>query len=376
MKIGSRKHIRPHSTAQATCILLMLVFLNLGFRAGASAIPSSLSETEESIAKEASLNRSVASAINALGVFLYENGRLDEAEVRFREALSYSADHAGARKNLAMIFLGQSRFKEIIDLYPNAAPDQVSDVPLLTALAISQYASGEYQKAVPYFERLYADEVTKPELEIMLAVALDLTGAAARSQEVLDRLDKSDQIEAGYHVFKGDALRDRGRVQEAIVEYERALAIRSTLPTVPYRLGVLYSDTHQYEEALQAFQKELEINPTNADAAYSVGAYYLIWGQDLAKAREFFQRSISSDAESIGGYLGLMKVALAEESPDKAIEVAQKAEDLGLEHPELYYLKARALRLKGEEERAEEALHRFEQLNSESKGRDKAEVKD
>jgi len=365
MNIRDRNQYRPRGGAQGKLkrlFLFVLIFLGLGLRANAGTLPFSASEAEKSTDEEEGLNRSVASSINSLGVFLYESGRLDEAEVQFREALRYSADDDRVRNNLAMVLLGQSRFEAIKELYPQAAADELSDLPLLTALAISHYATGEFEKAIPFFERLQVEKRTKPELEIMLAVALDLTGAETQSKEVLERVGTSAQVEAGYHVFKGDALRDQGQIQEAIVEYEQALTIESELPRVPYRLGVLYSDTHQYGEALQAFQKELAINPTNADAAYSIGAYYLIWGQDLTKARQFFQQSINLDSENISGYLGLMKVCLAEEDPGEALDLAEKAESLGLEHPELFYLKARAFRLKGEEELAEEALLRFEEL--------------
>lgn len=350
--------------AVSKALLLAMVMMALGLRTAAWSPPLSGPATENDVREEERLNRAVASAINTLGVFLFESGRLDEAETQFREALRYSADDARARNNLAMVLFSLSRFKEMLELYPEATADEVSDPPLLTALAVSFYATGAYEEAVPYFERLHDEQSTKPELEVMLAVALDLTGAKARSKEVLNRLGSSVQVEAGYHVFKGDALRDQGQVQEAIVEYEKALTLQDNLPNVPYRLGVLYSDLHQYEDALRAFQKELALNPANADASYSVGAYYLIWGQDLGKARQFFQQAINSDSKNISGYLGLMKVCLAEENPDCALDLARKAEEFGLEHPELFYLKARAFRLKGEDAQADEALHRFEELKS------------
>ncbi|MGW8180275.1 MAG: tetratricopeptide repeat protein [bacterium] len=373
MKIGNLEQHTSWSSAHMQLERLFLVvfmFLGLGIQANAGPLPVSASEAEKRTDEEERLNRAVASSINSLGVFLYESGRLDEAEVQFREALRYSADDERTRNNLAMVLLGQSRFRAIIELYPEASADDISDLPLLTALAISHYATGEFEKAVPFFERLHDEKKTKPELEIMLAVALDLNGEETKSKEVLERVGTSAQVEAGYHVFKGDALRDRGQIQEAIVEYEQALIIESELPRVPYRLGVLYSDTHRYEDALRAFERELAINPTNVDAAYSIGAYYLIWGQDLTKARQFFRRSINLDSENISGYLGLMKVCLAEENPDEALELAKEAEGLGLEHPELFYLKARAFRLKGEEELAKEALLRFEELRDSNKERE------
>ncbi len=353
-----------HAGNLTTPLLMFILWMGAGPPFTSWSCVGLCAESAKPAQEEERLRHSVASALNALGAFLYQSNRIGEAEARFREALQYAPDEMGVRKNLAMVLFGQSRFQEVRDLYPGSEAAEISDPSLLTALAISCYAVGDYEDAIPYFEELSARGNMKAELQLMSAVAYDLSGAAAKSKEVLGGLGNSPEVDAGYHVFKGDAVRDRGRVQEAIAEYERALAIRADLPAVPYRLGVLYSDTHQYEKSLQAFERELSINPTNSDAAYSIGAYYLIWGQDFEKAKEYFQKAVASNATNVGGYLGLMKVYLAWEKADDALSVCQEAENRKLAHPELYYLKARALRLKGELDLAEGALQRFEELKA------------
>src|SRR6185369_12851695 len=95
--------------------------------------------------------------------------------------------------------------------------------------------------------------------------------------------------QAPYQIILTDAYGSRQRFSLAIAEYEKAPVLVPTLPEVNYRLGVLHSDLHAYERAVEAFQRELRINPQSADAAYSLGAYYLNYGDDPAKAREYFE---------------------------------------------------------------------------------------
>lgn len=51
-------------------------------------------------------------AVHDLAVALYQAGRLDEAETRFREALRLNPDNALARYNLAMSLEGQGRIED------------------------------------------------------------------------------------------------------------------------------------------------------------------------------------------------------------------------------------------------------------------------
>ena len=144
----------------------------------------------------------------------------------------------------------------------------------------------------------------------------------------------------------------------------KALALVPTLPEVNYRLGVLHSDLHAYDKALESFQRELRINPQSADAAYSLGAYYLNYGNDAAKAREYFETTARLNPGHLGAYLELIKIQLGLGKPAEALALAEKAEAVGNDNDELHYLKSRAFNLQGKKDLAEKELKKFQELRS------------
>ncbi len=115
-------------------------------------------------------------------------------------------------------------------------------------------------------------------------------------------------------------------------------------------------------KAVEAFERELRINPQSADAAYSLGAYYLNYGNDAAKAREYFETTARLNPNHLGAYLELIKIQLGLGKPAEALALADKAEALGSENDELHYLKSRAFNLQGKKELAEKELKKFEEL--------------
>src|SRR5439155_23842951 len=170
--------------------------------------------------------------------------------------------------------------------------------------------------------------------------------------------------QAQFHVILADAHRSRLQVKEAIGEYQSALALAPTLPEVNYRLGVLYSDLRLYGQAREAFERELRINPKSADAAYSLGAYFLSYGNDTETAAQYFEKTIQFNPGHLGGYLGLIKIQLGLGNPAEALRLAERAQANGGDNDELHYLKSRAYNLQGRKDLAAQELKRFEQLHS------------
>jgi hypothetical protein len=59
-----------------------------------------------------------------------------------------------------------------------------------------------------------------------------------------------------------------------------------------------------------------------------------------------------------------MKIYLDSGKSAEALQLAEKAQTLGLENDELHYLKSRAFNLQGKKHLAEKELQRFEELRT------------
>ncbi len=94
--------------------------------------------------------------------------------------------------------------------------------------------------------------------------------------------------------ISGDNFYQAGRKEEALAEYDRALAMDPENVNVHNSIGVCYGDREDWDNALAAFNKAMALDPADAFAVYNAG-YIHMQKQDYAAALGFFQRAIELD---------------------------------------------------------------------------------
>lgn len=319
-----------------------------------------LAASQQGSGQEEKLRKVVAQAATELGVHYYQQRNYRKATSCFEDALKYQPGNETYRVNLAMAYLGSGRYDLVIERL--TAKHQLSqlDERAQTALALSYFATGQYRQAIASYQALAKLKPDDLVLQLTIAAVYALDGQSEKAGEALKLLPTDPAVRAHYHVILADAHRSRLDGQAAIREYEKALVIAPNLPGVNYRLGALYSDLNDLEKAMKLFNRELEVNPTNPDAHFSLGAYNLNFQNQLEAARQHFQRSIELNPQHLESYLGLVKTSLAQGKPGEALQLAEKIQATGLENGELHYLKSRALNLLGKREQAELELKLFD----------------
>ena len=89
----------------------------------------------------------------------------------------------------------------------------------------------------------------------------------------------------------GLALADKGQFDEAIAHYQMALEIKPDAPQTHYRLGIALARRGRADEALAHFQRALEIKPDDAEAHYQIGLVLADRGR-LAEAIAHYQKAL------------------------------------------------------------------------------------
>jgi len=319
-------------------------------------IVSQQTQTEEN------LRQSAAGVLSSLGIFYYEHRQAEKAIEALEDALRYQPNDPGIRTNLAMVYYQAGKFPKVVELLEAKLTEPSQRA--LTALAVSCFALARYGDSARYYEALSKSVTDDPVLLVTLAAVYQLGGDADKAEAVLSRLPDTPLTRAQFYVVLGDAHRNQTQVAEAIAAYEKAVSLSNQLPGVNYWLGVLYSDSHEYGKAAAAFGRELELDPRNAEAAASFGAYYLTHGNDMVRARGYFEQALRNAPGHLGAQLGMIKVLLAEGKPADAFAAAERALAGGATDEELHYLKARALNLLGRKEEAQKELDVFRELRS------------
>jgi len=73
----------------------------------------------------------------------------------------------------------------------------------------------------------------------------------------------------------GIALREKGKLDDAVARFRLAFASRRRFPEAHYNLGNAFDDNKQYGEAIAEFRKAIKLKPDYAEAHRNLG--YVLW---------------------------------------------------------------------------------------------------
>jgi tetratricopeptide (TPR) repeat protein len=103
-----------------------------------------------------------------------------------------------------------------------------------------------------------------------LGVALQKKG---RFDDAIANYQKALEIRPDYALALGNlgiTLQQRGRVGEAVADFKRTLELDPGNVKVQNNLGLILSGSGQFDEAIEHYQKALEVMPTYAEASYNL----------------------------------------------------------------------------------------------------------
>jgi tetratricopeptide (TPR) repeat protein len=183
----------------------------------------------------------------------------------------------------------------------------------------------------------------------------------------INRLSQKAPDSLWTHLAAGEAFESQGSHDLAVAEYREVAAMAPNRPGTYYRLGrSLLSATavpNAKDEALKAFARELEIDPSNANAAYEIGELYRRGG-DFGKARELFERAVKFAPEFQEAYVGLGKALIALNDNIAAVPVLRKAGSLDPSDDVPHFLLSRALQSTGDTAGQQKELADFQRLRN------------
>jgi len=148
-----------------------------------------------------------------------------------------------------------------------------------------------------------------------------------RVDEAMVQLQKAVKIhpnDAETHSNLGNALLQKGQVDEAMAEYEKALGINPNYAKAHCCLGVALLQKGQVDEAIKEYKKAVEIAPTLAEAYENIGAALSQKGQ-MDEAIAQFQKALEINPNLADACSNLGHTLLQKGMVDEAIAQFQKA---------------------------------------------------
>jgi tetratricopeptide (TPR) repeat protein len=328
-------------------------------------------------------------------------GRYSEAEQAFEKLRELEPGVAEVHANLGLVYFEERKYEQALQALRQALKLKPGLPRTGTFLAISLNELGQYGDALPGLEagfRQSADASLKRMCGLQLmraysnlqqdskavAVALELNRLYPDDPEVLYQtgkvygnfafltMRKLSEV-APASVWRHQALAEASESQEAydtaIGEYRQVLALDAHRPGIHYRIGrTLLARSRQTTSAedaagaLTEFERELEVNPTNASAAYEIGEAHRTAGQ-FQDAQRFFEQALKFYPDFEEAQLGLASALMSQQMPKSALSHLQKAIRLNSADEVAWYRLSQVQRSLGNTAEAQQAFAKFQQLH-------------
>src|SRR5215475_15516294 len=255
--------------------------------------------------------------------------RYDEAAKAYEKMRELAPKTAEVYARLGLIYYQQGRFEQAALALQQAIKlkPTLPNTDVLLAMSLSEL--GQYQEALPALQKGFK-RTTDPALrrasglqlqraytglrqdDKAVEVALELTRLYPKDPEVLYhagrlfgnyaylstvKLAEVAPDSLWLHLAAGEANESQGRAEAAIQEYKEVLSLQPDRSGVHYRIGRTLlarakqstDDTVSEPEALKEFEVELQLDTTNANAAYEAGEIHRKSGR-FDRALEMFSQ--------------------------------------------------------------------------------------
>jgi tetratricopeptide (TPR) repeat protein len=275
------------------------------------------------------------------GVEAHKAGKIQEADKFYTAILQAQSNHPDANHNMGVLAVGLGKQTQALPFFEkaleaNASIDQywLSYVDALVKLQKLDDAQIVIEKAKA---NGLSDELIKRLEGITSSQNIDSDGSPSQ--------EEVDQLMALYNEGQLGAV--VGQAQKLIEQYPHAFVIWNVLGAANNGLG-------RINEAVEAFQKATQLNPSNPDGHNNLGTALQDQGK-LAEAMEALNKALSLKPDYTEAYYNMGNVLLGQGELEEAIEAYKKALSLKPDFVKAYYNMGNALQKQGKPEEAIEA---------------------
>jgi tetratricopeptide (TPR) repeat protein len=242
-----------------------MVHEEIGTSSIAIVPPEGLVRARQLADKALDLDRTSKDAIARQGDVLMAEGKPEDAEPAFREALRQDPQSALLHDKLGNVLFSLADFAGAVAEYRTAIMlnpgDAISHADLGDALRAQRNAQGAIT-------------------EYRAAIALDPTYVNARHN-------------------LGITLASQQRVPEALVEFQEAIRLQPASARGHYNAAIALADLEQDEASAKAWREAVRLNPNNYNAHYNLGEMLRLIGElkeSAAAFKEYVKRAPDTPA--------------------------------------------------------------------------------
>lgn len=185
---------------------------------------------------------------------LHQQGRLQEAEKKYKELIKAKTRNGLVYANLASIYGEAKRYHEVIELTRRALLLNPADAMALCNLGAALNSTGRLKEAIAILEKALS---IRPDFPLALSNL-------------------------------GNALTGIGDLEGAIYSFHQALAIHPDFPDAYYNLGAALKELGELDTALEALDRAIALQPGHVEAHF-LRCLILLLQQRFAEAWTLYE---------------------------------------------------------------------------------------
>ncbi len=282
-------------------------------------------EGEKLLRKAIRRNGKIARLHYNLGLVLEVQGKLKEAVMAFREAIKLEPKDEWPRVNLSVVYGKLNRLEEAIECCRRVLQINPNNVAALANLGqflwrqgdsdgakqVLQQALQQQPNMVQALANLGAVLFSERELEQAEELLRRAVALGGRDQEILGNL-------AGVLLAKGE-----GGESEAIELCRDVVTANPNSPDAQFNLGRALEYTEQWDEAMTAYSRSLELHPGFTEAMIGLAQADMVMGR-FDDARDLCFDVLQTQPKSLQAYSLLLNL----EGPEWIQQNLDKIEEL------------------------------------------------
>jgi tetratricopeptide (TPR) repeat protein len=331
-------------------------------------------------------------------------GRYLEAQKAYESLRELSPGTAEVHARLGLIYFQQGKFTDAIPALRQAVKLKPGLPKVDALLGMSLSELGRYDEALPAVTKAFSqseDAVLRRMAGLHMQriytglgrdqdavdVSLKLSRLYPDDPEVLYhsgrlfanfaylqtmRLARVAPDSVWLHQAAGEANESQGLHDAALREYRQVLAAAPRRPGIRFRIGRVLLERSKADpaggdlaEARRSFQEELELDPTNANAAYELAEMHRKAGE-LEPAGKLFAQALTHYQEFEQARIGLARTLIALGRPGDALPHLQAALKANPDNEVAWYQLAQAYRAQENTVEQEKALAGFNRVRSQA----------
>ncbi len=288
---------------------------------------------------------------------LLSEGKTNEAIGLLNELAAKDPATPGLDAKFGKAYFQSRKFLPAATHLKAALQQSPGDPESTQLLALTFYASADYQQALPLLEKL-GQQLPKGNADgpYLLGTCYIMT---QRLDDARKTFAKMFFVlpDSGMAYFMLGKIMVRQRLEErAIPQIEKALELDARLPMAHFLLGEIELFRKNPEAAVSEFQKELAINPTVWLVYWRLGDAYMRM-ENYEEAEKVLKEAIWLNEQSSGAYILLGQIALKKGDSGLAIGFLERALRLDPQNFWVHYFLAKAYHNVG---RTAEATQHFD----------------